>query len=134
MPVMDAKLMTRTTGNLTNSESSSGVIINGTGVVKGMSAFFAIPSTTGTTNQWLPRVWVSADDSAYYLHATYHGGAQSWASGGKQFIVPFKTDKKYAKTELVRTGSTGTPNQGVAKVGFVDGHAGYDWSRAVSFE
>lgn len=132
MPTFDSLLMTRTTGNLTASESSSGVIIRGTGV-KGMAAYFSIPSTTGTTNDLLPRVWVSADDSTYLLVATHDGGAVSWASGGKEFVVPFATNKKYAKTELVIAGSTGTPNFGAVQAGIVLG-VGYDWTRAVNFE
>jgi hypothetical protein len=132
MPTFDSDLMTRSTGNLTQSESSSGKKIRGTGV-KGMAAYIVLPSTTGTSNQVLPRVWVSDDDSTYRLAATYPGGPQSWASGGKEFVVPFATDKKYALTELVISGSTGTVNYGAVKAGFVLG-VGYDWNRAVAFE
>lgn len=134
MPVFDNLLMTRSSGNLTASASSSGVIIYGTGV-KGMAAYFVVPSNTGTTNSLLPRVWVSDDDSTYYLFATYHGGAWTPTSGetGKEFVIPVVTDKKYAKTELVITGSSGTPNFGVVLAGFVTG-VGYDWDRGIVFD
>jgi len=129
MPTFDANLMTRTTGDLTQSESSSGVEIRGT-PIHGMAAYFVLPSTVGTTTDVLPRVWVSDDDSTYVLAASYPGGAQSWASGGKEFVVAFVSDKKYVKTELV---INGTANFGAAKAGIVL-NVGYDWTRAVSFE
>ena len=132
MPVFDANLMFRTTGNLTNSASSAALKIYGT-PVRGMAVYVAVPSTTGTTNDLMFNVWVSDDDSTYKVAAKYYGGAQSWASGGKEFVIPFATDKKYAKLEWVVSGSTGTPNFGVVKAGIVEG-VGYDWKRAKGFE
>ena len=138
MPVFDNLLMTRSSANLTASVSSSGVKIYGT-CVKGMAAYIVVPTNTGTTNSILPRVWVSDDDSTYYLKATYQEGAwtpssaEATATAGKEFVVPLVTDMKYAKTELVITGSSGTPNFGVVLAGFVTG-VGYDWDRGVVFD
>ncbi len=80
-------------------------------------------------------MWASADDSTYRLIATYPGGAQSWASGAvtAEFYVPIVTNLKYVKTELVISGSTGTPNFGVVKAGIVEG-VGWDWKREENFE
>jgi hypothetical protein len=137
MPVFDAELMFRTTGNLTTSESSSGLKIHGT-PIRGMAAYFVLPSSTGTTNNVTVKVWASEDDSTYRILATYPGAPRSWASGALTekdgtFVVPIVTTMKYVKSEIVIAGSTGVPNFGVAKAGVIVG-VGWDWKREERFE
>jgi len=138
MPVFDKSLITRSTGNLTASHSSSSVQTNGT-PLRGMVARFIIPSSSGTTNQLLFRVWGSDDDSTYRVLASNQGGALSWTSGTldeddqTEVLVPFASKHKYHKTEIVISGSTGTPNFGIVKAGIVSGPA-WDWERKNNFE
>ena len=134
MTAFDNDLMFRTSGNLTQSESSGAIKLRST-PVHGMAVRVNVPSSTGTTNTLLPRVLVSDTDAAgsYTLAAQYEGGAQQVADAGSdEFIVPFATSKKYVKLELVIAGSTGTPNYGAVVAGLVL-QAGYDWSRSVDF-
>jgi hypothetical protein len=133
MAVFDNTLMFRTTGNLTQSESSSALTIRGT-PVKGIAARVVVPGSTGTTTSVLPRLWVSADNSSFYLASTYPKGAITLAASGTgEYIVPLTalhTEGKYVKLELVVTGTT--PNFGAVVAGLVLGVGG-DWDRSVSF-
>lgn len=135
MPVFDSKLMSLD-GTITVTRSISGTAIQVRGTpIKGMAARISVPSSYGTTTSILPRVWVSADGSTWYLAATYVGGAQKIlkTAGGAELIVPFSAPiakAKYAKIELVITGTTAS--FGKVQAGFVLGVA-HDWSRAKGF-
>lgn len=128
MPAFDNDLMFRTTGNLTQTETSSALTIRST-PVHGMAVRVVVPSSAGTTNTLLAKVLASNDDSTYYEIARYAGGAQQVAAGGDaEWIIPFATSRKYAKLVLLAAGSTGTPNWGAVKAGIVSRvHA--DWTR-----
>lgn len=130
MPVYDANLLS-IDGTLTNSTDGSALTIRGTGV-HGMAMRFNIPSTTGTTNDILAKVETSDDDSTYRLTAQYPGGAQSWLTGGKTFIVPFATTKKYVRGVVTLSGSTGVPSFGSVTAGLVYKVHG-KWSREKDF-
>jgi len=132
MPVFDNDLMFRTTGNLTQTETSGALTIRST-PVSGMAVRVSVPSSAGTTNTLLPKVISSNDDSTYYEISRYKGGAQTIAaSGSAELIVPFATPYKYVKLVLESAGSTGTPNWGAVKAGIVSG-VGFDWDRAVDW-
>lgn len=132
MPVFDANLMLRTTGNLTVSESSSGVTIRGT-PVKGMAVKASVPTAFADLDQIQVKVYDSADNSTYNLLA------QSLVKTGmntspRDITVPFFTARKYVKAELVVTSTTAANiNFGAVVVGVVL-NAGGDWTRAESFE
>lgn len=130
MPLFDANLLSINAG-VTATKTGTGLKIRGT-PNKGMTMRFFIPSTTGTTNDLLATVQASDDDSTYTEIARYEAGRVSWASGGKHWLVPFATSKKYVRAILTVAGSTGTPNFGTCIVGVVDRVIG-DWGRSVNF-
>ena len=116
---------------VTATKNGTGLKIRGT-PNDGMAMRFFIPSTTGTTNDLLASVEASHDDSTYTEIARYVKGRQSWASGGKHWIVPFATTRKYVRAVLTLAGSTGTPNFGTVLAGVVTRVMG-DWGRDVDF-
>jgi hypothetical protein len=132
MPAFDANLMTRTTGNLTTTESGSGVILRGTGV-KGMAARAAVPTAYNDNDTLIMKVWVSNDNTTYYLHAQ-SDTLKTFKTNPRDVIVALVTDHKYAKIQLVPSSTTAANiNFGVVKAGFVTG-VGYDWDRSLGFE
>ena len=132
-PVFDHAQMFISTGNLTKTAThpSSGIKIRGT-AVSGLGVRIVFPSTPGTAAQVLPTIHASDNNSTYRLVSTYPGGAQSWASGGKELVFGFVTSKKYVKLTFTVTGGTTGTSWGAAKAGIVEG-VGFDWSRAVDF-
>lgn len=133
MQTFDKALMFQSTGNITASGYATNALeIHGT-PARGLGVRVNIHSTPGTTVPILPSLYVSADNSTYYLASTYPGGAQSVASGALEMIFGFVTTKKYAKLYFTVTSGTSGSSFGAVKAGIVD-FAGYDWSRAVSFE
>jgi hypothetical protein len=131
MPAFDANLMTRTTGNLTTTESSSGVILRGTGV-KGMSLRVAVPTAYNDNDTLTCQVWDSDDDSTYALLAQRAYTGLKSAPGS--VYVAVVTEKKYAKSMFIPSTTTAAnANFGAVKSGFVEGVA-YNWSRAEGFE
>ncbi len=130
MPVFDSNLMFRTTGALTQSESSAGLKIFGTGL-QGLAARVVIPSSAGTTTSILPRYYGSADNAAWNLIAAHPGGAHTILAGGNlELITPIVTNLKYVREELVVTGTT--PNFGTVRSGLVT-NVGFDWDRSIDF-
>lgn len=132
MPVFDANLMLRTTGNLTVSESSSGVTIRGT-PVKGMAVKVSVPTAFADLDQIQVKVYDSADNSTYNLLS------QSLVKTGmntnpRDIVVPFFTPRKYVKAELVVTSTTAANINFGAVVAGVVLNAGGEWTRAESFE
>ena len=133
MQVFDHALMFQSTGNITTSGYATNALeIHGT-PVRGLGVRIQIPSTPGTTVPILPSLYVSEDNSTYRLCSTYPGGAQSVASGTLEMIFGFITNKKYAKLYFTVTSGTTGSSFGAVVAGIVD-YAGWDWSRAVSFE
>jgi hypothetical protein len=139
MPVFDAQLMFHSQATLSVSQSSSALIIRGTGV-KGMAARFTAGVNTDTLTfpvyaAVMPRYWVSQDDVTYTLLASYPGGFHPYPPGsGLDLITPIVTTYKYIIEELVVTGTTVT--QIIIKniqSGMVTG-VGFDWDRQVHFE
>lgn len=130
MPLKDANLLSINAA-VTATKTGTGLKIRGT-PNRGMAMEFFIPSTTGTTNDLLASVYASDDDSTYTEIARYVGGRTSWASGGKHWLVPFATTKKYVRGVLTVAGSTGNPNFGTCVAGIVDAVHG-DWGRSVNF-
>jgi len=131
MPVFDANLLFRSSGNLTQTETSSGIKVRGLGI-EGLAVRVSIPTNTGTTNALLAKIQASDDNSTFFDIASYPSGAVSWASGAKEWIIPVVTDKKYVRLVLEASGSTGTPNWGVVVAGLVP-QVGWDYTRAVDF-
>jgi len=126
----DANLLS-INASVTKTTNGSALKIRGTGV-EGMAMRFYIPSTGGTTTQFLPSVQASHDNSTWLEVARYPGGAQSWASGAKQFIVPFSTTKKYVRAVATITGTTIASNFGTVQAGLTL-KVGGDWERSVNF-
>ena len=134
MPVFDAKLMFISSGTVTNSQSNGPLRVRGTGL-KGLAGRVTINASAESTAKVLPRYWVSADNSTYYLAATYPGGNQSLNKNGSptplELITPIITDKEYIKEELVVVGTTSTSFSGI-KSGLVM-NVGYDYDRKEAF-
>lgn len=130
----DKLLMFKSSGTVSVSASSTALKIYGTSV-EGMAARCSVPSSAETTASILPRYWISADDSTYYLAATYPGGAQSidkTNGTALDLYTPVAGVFKYIKEELVIVGTTAT-SFGIVMSGLVlRAHA--DWDRDVSFE
>lgn len=136
--VFDNTLMFISTTNVTRGTSAlkpaSGLKIRGT-PVKGLAVRIMFPTTPGTTLRILPQLYVSADDSTYRVQAQYAGGYLSWASGGKEVMVPFDAISGYPYVKLgfaFNGGTTGSSFGGV-QAGIVPRAHG-DWSRAVRFD
>lgn len=136
MPAFDVKMMFVSSGAITQSESNGPITVRGTGL-KGLAGRVCIPSSAETTASILPRYWVSADNTTYFLAATYQSGAQSMNVNGSppalELITPIITDKKYIKEELVVVGTTATSFGS----GFASGlvfNVGYDHKRKVLFD
>lgn len=132
--VMDSNLMFRTTGNLTQSESSGAITVHGT-PIKGMSVQVEVPSANGANDTILPRLYASTDGSTYNVVSSWQGGATKIPTGGKTFILPFSLphgQKTYLKLELVVTAASTTTNFGAVKAGIVLGR-GAEVDRSVSW-
>jgi hypothetical protein len=134
MPVFDHALMFQSTGNITATGYATNALkIYGT-PVNGLGVRVMFPSTPGTTVPILPSLYVSDDNSTYYLAATYPGGAQSWTvSTANELVFGFVSNKKYAKLYFTVTSGTTGSSFGAVQAGIVE-QVGFDWSRAVSFE
>jgi hypothetical protein len=126
--------MFQSTGNITKTGyAANAVKIYGT-PVNGLGVRILFPSNDGTTVPILPQLYVSDDNSTYYLAATYPGGAQSWTDGtAKELVFGFISNKKYAKLYFTLTTGTTGSSFGAVQAGIVENVA-FDWSRAVSFE
>jgi len=132
-PVFDHALMFQSTGNITATGYATNALkIYGT-PVNGLGVRIAIPSTPGTTVPILPSLYVSDDNSTYFLSTVYPGGAQSVASGTIELVFGFVSNKKYAKLYFTVTSGTSGSSFGAVTAGIVE-QVGYDWSRAVNFE
>lgn len=134
MPVFDHALMFQSTGNITKTGYATNALkIYGT-PVNGLGVRVLFPSTPGTTVPILPSLYVSDDNSTYFLAATYPGGAQSWTvSTANELVFGFVSNKKYAKLYFTVTSGTTGSSFGAVQAGIVE-QVGWDWSRAVSFE
>lgn len=134
MPVFDHALMFHSTGNITATGYASNALkIYGT-PVNGLGVRVLFPSGEGTTVPILPSLYVSDDNSTYFLASSYPGGAQSWTQDTAQELVfGFVSNKKYAKLYFTVTSGTSGSSFGAVQAGIVE-QVGWDWSRAVSFE
>jgi len=130
MPILDATLMLRTTGNLTQSESNGPVTLWG-GDKDGAAFRTVVPSANGANDTVWPKVYYSTDGSTYRLIAQNPKGAQTIPSGGRVFITPFPlfVGKGYYKQELVVTVASTTVNFGAVTAGYVD-NPGFEWDRS----
>ncbi len=133
MPAFDKNYMFRTTGNLTQTETSSALELKHSGGF--LAARVVIPTNTGTTNALLAVVEASdtAVEATFVVISRYPSGAVSWAASvGQKWYIPFVTGKKYVRMKLTVSGSTGTPNFGAVQAGVVVG-VQEDWSRGVNW-
>ena len=134
--VFDDKLMFKSSGNLTATSTvpSSGIKIRGT-PVDGLAARVVYPDTPGASSQVLIAIHASADDSTYRVIATQPGGAQSWASGGKEFMVPFAVPSGYPYVKMVFTITNGSTacSYGAVQAGIVPRAHGV-WTRTVRWD
>ena len=132
MPVFDANLMLRTTGNLTQDESCGPVVVWG-GIHKGLAVRVVVPTANGVNDTILPKVYLSDDNSTYNLVAQSERGAQK-PSGGLEIIVPFPVSpgKHYVKVELDGTAASTTFNFGAVQAGVIL-NPGFDWERSSNF-
>ncbi len=135
MPVFDGQLMLRTTGNLTQNESSGPVLLKAGTTIKGLAVRVSVPAcaTAGADDTIWPKIYESVDNSTYSLLATYKDGATKCGLLGKDLIIPFAiSSKRYIKVELVITATTASTAFGKVVVGIVL-PVGYDWDRTTHF-
>jgi len=130
MTAFDYNLMFLSSGNLTKTVTvpTSGIKIKGT-PQKGLGVRITFPTTDGTYMTVYPSVVMSEDDSTYRTVAYYPGGAQSWASGGKDLVFGFKVPErkyKYVKLTLTVAGQTSSGSFGAVKAGIVLSAGEYD--------
>jgi len=134
--VFDNAVMFLSSGNLTATSTvpSAGLKIRGTHV-NGSAARVVFPSTPGTAAQVAVAIHASADDSTYRVIASYPGGALSWASGGKEIMLPFAVPSGYPYVKMVFTVTGGTTDTswGAVKAGIVPRAHGV-WTRAVRWD
>lgn len=134
MTVFDHSLMFHSSGNITKTGYATNALkIYGT-PKNGLGVRISFPSSPGTTVPILPSMYVSDDNSTYYLAASFPGGAQSWTKAtGKDLIFGFISNKKYAKLHFTITSGTTGSSFGAVQAGIIE-NVGWDWSRAVGFE
>jgi hypothetical protein len=127
---MDANLMFRTTGTLTQDESLGPIVVYG-GMRHGLAVRTVVPQGYGANDTVWPKVYLSADGSTYNLVAQHAKGAQKPGSTGLHLITPFAVPpgKWYVKLELDVTVASTTANFGVVTAGIVE-NPGYDWDRS----
>lgn len=134
--VFDEKLYFKSSGNLTKTSTvpAAGIKIRGT-PVDGLAARVNFPTTPGASAQVLVAIHVSADDSTYRIQSTYPGGALSWASGGKEIMVPFEciSGYPYVKMVFTITGGSTACSFGAVRAGIVPRAHG-DWRRQVRWD
>lgn len=132
MTAYDALLMSRTTGNLTTTESGSGIEIRGT-PLGGMAARVSVPTAFNDDDTLLIKVYDSADNSSFAL-ISQSQTEDTFKTNPRDIIVPVVTPKKYVKIQLIPSSTTAANiNFGAVNAGIVLG-VGHNWSRAVSFE
>jgi len=92
-----------------------------------------VTKATGADDTILPEVWLSADNSTYYLAATYRKGASKPGVAGTEYIIPFPVaeGKNYVKLELTPTGTT--TSFGSTYAGIVP-NDGNEWDRTSNWE
>jgi hypothetical protein len=92
-------------------------------------------TTPGASATVLAEVHASADDSTYRVIATQPGGAQSWASGKKEFTIPFAviSGYPYVKMKFTITGGSTATSYGAVQAGIVPRAHGV-WTRAVRWD
>lgn len=128
MAAFDAELMVVTSGALTSSRTSTAAIINGTGIVRGMSARIAVPSAYNDADTLLAKVAVS-DNGTDYVVIAQSDAIATLKTNPRDIYVPFATAKKYAKIEFVGVTTTAANlTFGVVQAGFVNG-LHLEWSR-----
>lgn len=100
----DKELMFRTTGAMTVGASYGPLTIYGT-PLRGMAARIVIPADVliQAADTALPSIYASDDASTYYKVASREGSAVIGAGGGKEWILPFHTNMKYVKLEILLT-------------------------------
>jgi len=132
----DGNIMFKSSGNLTKTSTvpSSGIKLRGT-PVDGLAARVMFPDTPGASAQVLVAIHASMDDSTYRVCSTYPGGALSWASGGKEIMVPFGEARPYDYVKMVFTitGGSTACSFGAVQAGIVHRAHG-DWTRKVRWD
>ena len=98
MPAFDALLMTRTTGNLTATESVGGIVLRGTGI-SGMAARVAVPTAYNDDDTLQVLVYDSADNTTYNLIAQSRA-LDTFKTNPRDIIVPVVTNRKYGKIQI----------------------------------
>ena len=132
----DGNIMFKSSGNLTKTETvpSSGIKLRGT-PVNGLAARVVFPTTPGAAATVLPKIIASVDNSTYRDIAEYPGGALSWASGGKELMIPFAVPRPYHYVKMVFTitGGSTACSYGAVQAGIVVRAHG-DWSRKIRWD
>jgi hypothetical protein len=130
----DAELMFRTTGDLTQDESSGALIVYG-GIRKGLAAQIVVPTAHGANDTFEANVYRSTNGSTYNLVASYAGGVIKPNADGNVLIVPFPVlpGKQYYKLELKGTAASTTFNFGAVVAGIIP-NPGYDYDRTHHWE
>ena len=117
--MFDANLMFFSSGDLTQSKSSSALTVYGI-PLKGAGVRIEVPEANGADATILAKLYESDDGSTYNVLSSLEGGAAS-AYGGKSLYlgIPQLKGKKYLKLELIITDTT--PDFGAVKAGIVLG-------------
>lgn len=134
--VFDNAVMFMSSGSLTKTSTvpASGLVIRGT-PVDGLAARVVFPTTPGTMVTVATTIVASADNSTFRTIASYPGGAQSWASGAKEIMIPFAVPRgyPYVKLTFTLTGGTTDTDYGQVRAGIVPRVHG-NWTRTVRWD
>lgn len=118
MPAFDDLLMFRTTANLTASETSVAVTINGV-PIEGVAARVVVP-TAFDDDDTLQVIAKFSDDGSTYIKTEYSPVLSDFKTSPRDVIVPLVGNYKYVKLELIVTSTTAANiNFGAVKAGVV---------------
>lgn len=124
------KMFSFGSSDITATATSTAVEIEAGTPNKGLAVRISVPQVADAGDTLTAKLTVSDSESGTYVDlASAPAGAYSWASGGKDIIIPFALpagDDYYLKVVLTITGTA--PNYGVPIAGVVYDYNG-DWAR-----
>lgn len=131
--IFDEQLMFQSSA-VTKDTNTSALKLRGTPVT-GLAVRIVYTSTPGTAAQIHAHVEASVDNSTFRDIAFYHNGAQSWASGSKEMMIPFAVPSTFPYVRVVFdvTGGTTGTTWSTVYAGVVPRAHG-DWTRQVRWD
>ena len=119
---------------VTKDTNSTAIKLRGTPVT-GLAVRIVYTDTPGTAAQVNAHVEASVDNSTFRDIAFYSNGAQSWASGDLEMMIPFAVPSTFPYVRVVFdvTGGTTATSFGTVYAGIVPRAHG-DWTRQVRWD